>query len=104
MKHIHYLDEKAEEITEAGAKGIKLRTVIGEKDGAPNFCMRVISFEQGGQSPRHSHDYEHEMYVINGSGTAEVNGETISLKQGDIIYVPPNANHCFRTTEAMEFL
>ena len=104
MKHIHYLDEKAEEITEAGAKRIKFLTVIGEKESAPNFCMRVIRFEQGGQSPRHSHDYEHEMYVINGSGTAEVNGETISLKQGDIIYVPPNTNHCFRTIEAMEFL
>ena len=104
MKHIHYLDEKAEEITEAGAKGIKLRTVIGEKEEVPNFHMRVISFEQGGQSPNHSHDYEHEMYVINGSGTAEVNGETINLKQGDIIYVPPNAKHCFRAIEAMEFL
>ena len=104
MKHIHYLDEKAEEITEAGAKGIKLRTVIGEKEEVPNFHMRVISFEKSGQSPNHSHDYEHEMFVINGSGTVEVDGETINLKPGDVMYVPPNANHCFRTVEAMELL
>jgi len=56
MKHIHYLNEKAEDMNEAGAKGIKLRTVLGEKDGVPNFYMRTISFEQGGRSPNHSHD------------------------------------------------
>jgi quercetin dioxygenase-like cupin family protein len=104
MKHINYLDEKAEEITEAGAKGIQLRTVIGEKEEVPNFHMRVISFEQGGQSPNHSHDYEHEMFVIKGSGTVDVDGETIHLKTGDVMYLPPNANHCFRTKEAMELL
>ena len=104
MKHINYLDEKAEEITEAGAKGIKLRTVIGEKEEVPNFHMRIISFEKGGQSPNHSHDYEHELFVINGSGTVEVDGETIRLKPGDVMYVPPNANHCFQTVEPMELL
>jgi quercetin dioxygenase-like cupin family protein len=104
MKHMHYLDEKAEEITEAGAKGIQLRTVIGENEEAPNFHMRVISFEQDGQSPNHSHDYEHELFVISGSGTVEIDDETMSLKPGDVLYVPPNAKHCFRTVEAMELL
>jgi quercetin dioxygenase-like cupin family protein len=84
MKHIHYLDEDAEDMSEAGAKEIKLRTVIGEKDDVPNFYMRTISFEQGDRSPSHSHDDEHELFVINGSGTAEVDGETIRLKPGDV--------------------
>jgi len=104
MKHIHYMDEDAEDMSEAGAKGVKLRTVLGEKDGVPNFYMRTISFGQGGRSPNHSHDYEHELFVINGSGTAEVDGESIHLKPGDVMYIPANVNHCFRTTESMEFL
>ena len=104
MKHIHYLEEKAEAITEAGAKGINLRWVIGEKDGAPNFYMRVITFEPGAQSPNHNHPYEHEAYIIRGKGSVEVDGNTVQLSQGDVVYIPPDAHHCFRTTEAMEMI
>jgi len=104
MKHIHYLDEEAIEHTEAGAHGIKMRTVIGEKDGAPNFHMRVISFESGGESPDHSHPWEHENFIISGKGTLEVDGKTVDLKPGDVTFVPPNAHHHFRATEPMEML
>jgi len=104
MKHIHYLDEEAIEHTEAGAHGIKMRTVIGEKDGAPNFHMRVISFEPGGESPDHSHPWEHENFIISGKGTLEVDGKTVDLKPGDVTFVPPNAHHHFRATEPMEML
>ena len=31
--------------------GVMIRTVIGEPDGAPNFSMRVISFETEGPLP-----------------------------------------------------
>jgi quercetin dioxygenase-like cupin family protein len=104
MKHIHYLDEEAQEITEAGAHGAKIRWVIAEKDGAPNFYMRIVSFEPGGASPNHSHPWEHENFVINGTGTLEVDGKTVNLKPGDVTFVPPNAHHCFRTTEGMEII
>jgi quercetin dioxygenase-like cupin family protein len=104
MKHIHYLDEEPEEITVAGAKGVRLRTVIGEKDGAPNFCMRVISFDQGGQSPNHSHGYEHEMYITKGRGTAKIEGKTVDLKPGDVLYIPANVDHCIGAIENMEMV
>ena len=104
MKHIHYLDEKTEEVSAAGAKGVNLRTVIGEDDGAPNFNMRIVSFEAGGQSPGHSHDYEHEIYIIKGGGAVEVEGKRVDLKQGDVVYVPPNADHCFQAPEGLEMV
>jgi len=104
MKHINYLDEETVEVTEAGAKGINLRWVIGEKDQAPNFFMRVVSFEPQAQSPSHSHPYEHEVYIISGEGLVEVDGKTVALRQGDVVYIPPDAKHCFHTTAAMEML
>lgn len=104
MKHINYQDEIPEEITVAGAKGVKLRTVIGKKDGAPNFDMRVISFDPGGQSPTHSHDYEHEIYVFKGQGTVEVDGKKVKVKPGDVVYVPANADHHFKAEDDMEMV
>jgi len=104
MKHIHYLDEEAVELTDGGAHGVRMRTVIGEKDGAPNFFMRIISFESGGESPNHSHPWEHENFIISGKGSLEVDGKTVNLKPGDVTFVPPDAHHCFRTTEGMEMM
>ena len=103
-KHVNYLAVSGEQVGEAGAHGVSLRTVIGEADGAPNFFMRVISFEADSASPSHSHAWEHEAFIISGTGTVEVQGKTTSLKQGDVIYIPPNADHCFQTTEPMEML
>jgi quercetin dioxygenase-like cupin family protein len=104
MKHINYLDEVPEKITAAGAKGVTLRTVIGEKEGAPHFDMRIISFEPGGQSPSHSHDFEHEIYVFKGKGSVEVDGKKVDIKPGDVVYVPANADHCFNAQDGMEMV
>ncbi len=104
MKHIHYLDEPLEEITVAGAKGVSMRTVIGEKEGAPNFNMRIISFEPDGQSPSHSHDYEHEIYIVKGAGRVEVDGERHAIKPGDVVYIPANADHHFNADEGIEMV
>lgn len=105
MKHINYLDEEAVEISEAGAHGIKLRTVIGENDGAENFFMRVISFGANASSPAHSHPWEHEVFVLSGSGTLEVEGKKVQLKPGDISFIPGNVEHNFRTDkEPMEMI
>ena len=86
MKHIHYLDQEPEK-TETGAV---IRHVITEKDGAPNFNLRVLTIEPDRQSANHSHPWEHEFFVLKGKGTGEVNGETVDLKPGDALYVPPD--------------
>ncbi len=104
MKHINYIEETPVEVKEAGAYGIKLRTVIGEKDGANNFFMRVVTFDKSAASPSHSHPYEHEVFVLSGKGVLAVDGKEVNLKAGDVAYVPPNAHHCFKTQVPMEMI
>ncbi len=104
MKHIHYLDQEPEKVETEGAKGVVIRHLITEKDGAPNFNMRVLSIEPGGESPDHSHPWEHEFFIISGKGIGEVDKKETNLKQGDVIYVPPNVQHCMRASEAMEVI
>lgn len=104
MKHIHYLDQEPEIVDRDGAKGAVIRHVITEKDGAPNFNMRVLNIEPGGNSPHHSHPWEHEFFIISGTGTGVVDNKEVSIKQGDVIYVPPNVQHCIRATETIEVI
>jgi len=104
MKHIHYLDQEPEKTENDGEKKAVIRHLITEKDGAPNFNMRVVSLKQGGNSPNHSHPWEHEFFVLSGRGIAEVDQKEVELKPGDAIYVPPNIQHCIRAIEAMEVI
>ena len=86
-----------------GAAGVTMRLMVGRADGAPNFAMRHFTVEPGGQTPRHSHDYEHEIYVVEGAGRIEQDGEFSELKAGDVIYVKPNALHQFVNTGRAPF-
>ena len=104
MKHIHYLDQEAEKTETDGAKGAVIRHLITEKDGAPNFNLRVVTIEPGGQSPNHSHPWEHEFFVLSGEGIGVVDNKEVSIKQGDVIYVQPDVQHCIRATGTMEVI
>jgi quercetin dioxygenase-like cupin family protein len=56
----HYTEVKAEKVTKA--EGVSIRVVIGAKEKAPNFVMRVFDVEPGASSPPHTHDWEHESF------------------------------------------
>ena len=55
-------------VTMEGAAGCRVRWLIGEGDKAPNFAMREFEVEPRGHTPKHLHDYEHEVYVLAGRG------------------------------------
>jgi quercetin dioxygenase-like cupin family protein len=79
-----------------GVKGVKMAVVVGREDGAPHFSMRQFVVEPGGHSPRHSHDYEHEVYIVKGGGTVLLGGKEHPIKAGDVVYVPADEEHQFK--------
>ena len=83
-----------------GAEGCKVRWLIGERDGAPTFAMRQFEVAPGGFTPRHSHDYEHEVFVLEGSGVVIEGDAPHALQAGDVVLVKPNEVHQFRNTGA----
>ena len=87
----------------AGAEGITMRMMIGRADDAPTFAMRHFTVEPGGHSPRHSHDYEHEVYVVAGSARLEHDGAFHDLKPGDALFVQPNVTPQFVNTGDVPF-
>ncbi len=75
------------------AKGIAARVVIGKNDDANNFYMRVFEISPGGHTPRHSHDWEHEMFVHVGQGEVYGNEQWHQIKPGNVIFIPGNELH-----------
>ena len=79
-----------------GASGIRMSMMVGASDGAPNFALRSFRVEPGGHSPRHSHDYEHEVVVVGGEGEVLLGGEYRPIKVNDVVFVPADEEHQFR--------
>jgi quercetin dioxygenase-like cupin family protein len=76
--------------------GVTLRELITDKDGAPNFAMRIFDLNAGASTPFHAHPWEHEVFVVKGSGAVRPkDGQEIPFRAGDCVYVAPEEMHCF---------
>ena len=106
MKHTDYKDVPLEKFAGDGAKGAGVRWLVGERDGAENFAMRMIELEPGGHSPCHSHPGEHEVFVWRGRGELEIDGRNHTLEPGTAAFVPAGIEHQFRNVgeDTLEFI
>ena len=92
-------------VTEEGSKGVRIRWLITEKDGAPTFLMRHFTVEAAGFTPYHDHNWEHEVYILEGQGKIRYEDREEKIQPGDAILVPPGRKHQFRAgTEALKFI
>lgn len=96
MRVRNYREVEAEESLEA--KGATLRWVIAEGQGAPNFAMRVGELQPGASTPRHTHDWEHEVFVLGGRGRVYGGGKEAPLGEGDTVFIAPMEEHGFANT------
>ena len=85
--------EKAE-----GVDGVTIRWVIDKNTGAPNFAMRIFDIQPGSNTPLHRHDWEHEIYVLEGEGAAVAEDGEHPVRTGDAVFVPGGDLHSFRNT------
>ncbi|GAB4284739.1 MAG: cupin domain-containing protein [Deferrisomatales bacterium] len=99
MKVGHVEEIEAVDVEMEGAAGVRMRVVVGDAQGAPRFVMRVFDVAPGGHTPHHAHDFEHEVYVVEGRGWHADAGREQPLAAGDVVYVPPGSVHQFRAAE-----
>ena len=93
VRHFSEVDNKKIEIE--GALGVNKRVLIGEADSAPNFIMRMFSINPGGNTPFHTHDWEHEIYVLRGKGQLKHSDGASDIGPGSVVLVLPNEEHGF---------
>jgi len=95
MKHVNFKEVELEEVNMEGAVGANIRWLISQKDGAPHFAMRMFEIAVNGNTPYHTHNYEHEVFVLSGAGKVVTEENTKAMNAWDVIFVPPNINHQF---------
>ena len=98
MKVNHYEKVPQDGVTMEGSRGCTVLWLMDESTGAPNFAMRQYEISPGGYTPRHSHPYEHEVFVLEGQGVVFEGDVEHPLSAGDVVLVTPNEVHQFRNT------
>ena len=96
MKIIHYKEAEVKTYLANAPEGVRGRVVIGKDDGAKNFCMRVFELEPGAYTGRHTHDWEHEVFVHSGGGSILRDGKWVSFAMGSAILIPGGEEHQLR--------
>jgi quercetin dioxygenase-like cupin family protein len=100
----HYTEVEPEKVTEA--EGVSIRVLVGDKEKAPNFVMSVLDMEPGASSPRHTHDWEHEVFILAGQGKVYGGGREVDREPGYTVFVAPMEEHQFTNTgdEVLRFV
>ena len=64
------------------------------------FCMGLpMGAGPGGNTPRHTHEWEHEVFVHKGRGQVMIDNEWHNLSEGSAVFIPANVEHQFRNTD-----
>jgi quercetin dioxygenase-like cupin family protein len=84
--------------------GARIRWLITHRDNAPTFSMRLITVEKGKNTPYHVHDYEHEIYMISGTGEVTIGDKVFKSKADSFIFIPPNVYHGMKAETDMKMI
>jgi quercetin dioxygenase-like cupin family protein len=105
MKVFTFSDVEAKEADE-GASKLKVRWLITKEMGAPNFAMRLFEMEPNGNSPLHTHPWEHEVFILEGEGIVVAKDGEKKVKAGSVIFIAPNELHQIKNNseKILEFL
>ena len=88
--------DDVEPVTYSGdSKGVEMRPLITEREGAPTFAMRVFKLDPQGHTPRHAHAWEHQVYILAGDGVVHSTDGDRALRPGDSVFLAPFQEHQF---------
>src|ERR1700690_3530371 len=99
----HASDVEVKNVSDA--KGTTIQNLISLAEGL-NFALNRFSVQKGGGTTPHINTVEHEQYILRGSATITIGGETVYAKKDDMVFIPEGAMHSYHNTgeEPFEFL
>lgn len=98
MKISHFSEIEQQPVHDTNVAGVSKRILISAMDNAPNFTMRLFHVEPGGYTYYHSHDFEHEVFVVEGEGEVVTPDGSKPFETNYAIFIEPGEVHQFKNT------
>jgi len=87
-----------------GLAGVTMREMITAADGAPTFAMRIFDVAAGASTPYHHHAWEHEVFIVSGTGHARSQQGDRPFATGDTVFIAGDEPHCFVAVTPVQFV
>ncbi|MHA1136212.1 MAG: cupin domain-containing protein [Candidatus Thorarchaeota archaeon] len=101
MYVLNYKQREQKDVEMAGSHKVTVRWLIGRQTGAKTYAMRIFEIAPGGFIPLHTHDEEHQIFVL--KGKAKILGDKVFVaKKDDVVFVPSNEPHGYDNKEGTE--
>jgi quercetin dioxygenase-like cupin family protein len=66
---------------------------LNATNGSPEVALTGLTLEPGAKVPEHTHESGEWLYILSGTASFVVSGETLTAKDGDAIFIPKGAKH-----------
>ena len=90
-------------VIDDAVKGVSMEILIGKAEESPTCVMRRFKVESGGYTFKHTHDFEHVVYVLSGKATLYAENGEFELNAGTHLIVKPNELHQFKADRGEDF-
>lgn len=97
-------DEVEPTTYDGGRSGVTMREMITAADGAPTFAMRVFDVRAGASTPYHQHAWEHEVFIVRGSGHVKSETGDRAFRAGDTVFIGGDEPHGFVAETDVQFV
>lgn len=95
----------AKDVVMEGAVKTRIQVLMGDNVDAPHFVMRRFTIGPGGCTPLHDHQWEHEVFVLDGTGALiNEHQEEVPLNPTDFAFVPSGESHQFKNNGGQDFI
>jgi len=94
----------ASDVLMEGARGVKMKILLGYDEGSDKIIMRHFIIASGGNTPYHQHNYEHLVKIESNRGiVVDEDGNDHEVMKGQSIFVKANEKHQFRNPFKEDF-
>ncbi len=77
-------------------KNVEKQVLIGSEQGWNSHVMRMFTLGQEGFSPKHSHSWDHMVYIVKGEGVIFIDGVDYPVSWDSVAYIPGGKEHQFK--------
>jgi len=79
-------------IKDTHSESVKTEIIV-DIPPATEFRVHITRFQPGAGADPHTHEWEHAMYIMKGTGKVVIEGEEAIVKPGMLAFVPKNGVH-----------
>ena len=96
-------DVHAMAMESAEVKNAAMKALISPKEGWKGYVMRLVELDEAGYSPKHTHDWPHINFILEGKGSLHIDGKDNTVEAGSYAYVPAGSPHQYKNEGSGKF-